>query len=102
MGDIRVFCPDTVICECVHILHGYQRVPRRPVAQVLKDLVNAPGLVMANKSAILAALEFWVAQPPLDFADCYHLALTHALGLSAIDTFDKKMHRFPGVARLEP
>lgn len=57
---------------------------------------------MDHKDAILDALLFWVGQPALDFADCYHLALTKSLGLDAIYTFDKKMDRYPGVTRLEP
>jgi len=57
---------------------------------------------MDHKSAIIDALEFWVSQPPLDYADCYHLALTRELGLTGIYTFDRKKDRYPGVERIEP
>ncbi|HYI24747.1 MAG TPA: hypothetical protein VD767_04985 [Thermomicrobiales bacterium] len=30
------------------------------------------------------------------------LALTEALGMTGIYTFDRKMNRYPGVARIEP
>jgi len=57
---------------------------------------------MAEESVVIDALEIWTKQSPLDYADCYHLALTKDLGMTEIYTFDRKMDCFPGVERVEP
>jgi predicted nucleic acid-binding protein len=101
-SEEAVFCPDTAIFEAVHILQGRAGAPRDRTAAALKGLVILPLFQLGNKDAILAALEFWQEQPALDFADCYHLALTKSLGMDAIYTFDRKMDRYPGVGRVEP
>lgn len=71
-GDLSVFCPDTAIFEAVHILHGRARAPRDQAAAALLMLVELPSFSMVHKPAISAALEFWIDQPTLDYADCYH------------------------------
>lgn len=71
-GDLSVFCPDTAIFEAVHILHGRARAPRDQAAAALLMLVELPSFSMDHKPAISAALEFWIDQPTLDYADCYH------------------------------
>jgi predicted nucleic acid-binding protein len=101
-GKMLVFCPDTAIFEALYILTGIAGAPRTAAAPPVAELIASPGIQMENKEAVQDALRFWVDQPALDFADCYHLALTKALGLEAIYTFDRKMDRYPGVARLEP
>lgn len=101
-GRLEVYCPDTVIFEAVYILTGLASTPRDVASNALVGIIELPGVVMAYKAAILDALRFWVEQPALDFADCYHLALTKSLGLAEIYTFDRKMDRYPGVVRVEP
>lgn len=101
-GEQSVFCPDTAIFEAVHILHGLAGAPRVRTAAVLLRLVELPLFRMDHKSAVIAALELWVNETPLDYADCYHLALTKELGMTGIYTFDRKMDRYPGVERIEP
>ncbi len=91
-----------MIFEAIHLLHGRLSLPRGDIAWALKDLINLPGFVMSDEAAVISALDFWVQQSPLDFADCYHLALTAELGMTQIYTFDKKMDRYPGVERIEP
>lgn len=101
-GNERIFCPDTVIFEALHVLQGLAGLPRSDIAAALTNLIRLPGFVMTDKDAVLDALAFWADQSPLDFAHCYHLALTRALGMTAIYTFDRKMDRYPGVERVEP
>jgi predicted nucleic acid-binding protein len=101
-GEQIVFCLDTAIFEAVHILHGLARAPRDETAAALLQLVELPSLHMEHKAAIVAALELWMVQPPLDYADCYHLALAKHLGITQIYSFDRKMDQYPGVERIEP
>jgi len=101
-GEQSVFCPDTAIFEAVHILTGLARSPRDKTARALMLLIVLPSFLMEHKEAVQSALEFWQEQPALDYADCYHLALTKGLGMNRIFTFDRKMDRYPGVTRVEP
>jgi predicted nucleic acid-binding protein len=101
-GEQAVFCPDTAIFEAVHILTGRAGSPRDRTVAALMLLVVLPSFQMDHKVAVQNALEFWRDQPALDFADCYHLALTKELGMTGIYTFDRKMDRYPGVERIEP
>ena len=101
-GRQTVYCPDTAVFEAVHILVGLAKTPREVAASALIAVIEVPGMQLAHKEAVIDALRFWTEQPALDFADCYHLALTKNLGLDAIYTFDRKMDRYPGVTRLEP
>lgn len=101
-GEQLVFCPETAVFEAVHILHGLKGAPRDRTVAALLMLIEQPAFHMDHKGAIVAALAFWREQPALDYADCYHLALTNELGLTGIYTFDKKMDRYPGVERIEP
>lgn len=101
-GEQTIFCPDTAIFEAVHILTGLARSPRDRTVTALMLLVVLPSFRMNHKEAVQDALEFWKDQPALDYADCYHLALTKKLGMTKIYTFDKKMDRYPGVERVEP
>lgn len=57
---------------------------------------------MTHKSAIKEALALWQEHSALDYADCCHLTLTKALGMSRIYTFDRKMNRYPDVERVKP
>lgn len=101
-GEASVFCPDTAIFESVHILTGMAGAPRQEAATALSLLIGPESFVMDHKASVLNALAFWTEQPALDYADCYHLALTRDRGLTQIYTFDKKMNRYPGVERIEP
>lgn len=101
-GETEIFCPPTAIFETIHVLHGRVKIPRADVAWALSDLIALPTFVMEREPVVMAALEFWVSQSPLDYADCYHLALIKELGMTGIYTFDQKMDRYPGVERIEP
>lgn len=101
-GQEKIFCPATVIFETVYVLHERAGLARTEISWALTNLIELPNFVMTEKTVALEALRFWAQQTPLDYADCYHLALTKELGLTGIYTFDKKMDRFPGVERIEP
>ncbi len=102
VGQERIFCPATVIFEAIHILHGRIGLPRDDIAWALKNLIQLPDFVMSEERVVVDALDFWAKQLPLDYADCYHLALTKEFGMTEVYTFDWKMDQFPGVDRVEP
>lgn len=101
-GKEQIYCPSTAILEATYILEKRFDAPREHIAPLLGDILMLDCVHCEHKDALLAGLVFWEQQSPLDFADCYHLALTKELGMDQIYSFDKKMDRFPGVERVEP
>lgn len=101
-GRARAACSNSVIAEAVYVLEKSARVPRQEIVPPIAEIVAIPALQFEHRDALLDALDFWLENPPLSFADCYHLALASHLGLGHIYTFDKKMGRYPGVERIEP
>lgn len=101
-GGVRVCISETVVFETVFTLSSFYRIPRGDVSSQVRRILGMPGIFLHNKAIVLEALRFWESQGPLSFPDCYHLALTAALGLDEIYSFDKKMGRYPGVTRIEP
>lgn len=102
IGEQEVYCPSTAILESTFVLQKQFNVDRETIASLLGGFLLLPSVQSEHKKALLRALAFWSEQSPLDFADCYHLALTKELGMTQIYSFDKKMDRYPGVERIEP
>ncbi len=100
--EMELFAPSSVFIELAYLLTKTKRVPKSDAAAMMLDVITLPGLVVEHADAVESALRFWSHQGPLSFVDCYHLALTRALGMTQISTFDRKMERFPGVERVEP
>ena len=101
-GEESVHLPITALFECVYTCQSSFKVPNDVLAPILKQIVGFPGVDVEHRQALVETLDLWTIQGPLSFADCYHLALTKALGMTEIYTFDRKMDRFPGVDRVEP
>jgi predicted nucleic acid-binding protein len=101
-GRTTATCASTVIVETIYVLEKGFLVPRSNAHSALKSILSISAIEFDFRDALLAALDFWDSQPPLSFADCYHLALSKEHDLEAIYTFDKKMDRYPGVKRIEP
>lgn len=101
-GTVQVYISETVVFETVFTLSTFYRIPRAEISAQVRRLLRMPGIILRDKAIIVDALHFWESQGPLSFADCYHLALTAALGLDEIYSFDMKMGRYPGVMRVEP
>lgn len=102
MGPDVAWCSSTVILETTFVLEKGFRVPRSDAYDPIREIVGIPAITFERRDAILDALEFWRDNPPLSYADCFHLVLTKQFGLQHICTFDKGMDRYPGITRIEP
>lgn len=102
LGRIEVYYPSTAVLESIYVLRNQFGGNRTSIAEVLSGFLAFPNVKCEYKAALISSLDFWQSNSGLDFADCYHLALTKELGMSQIYSFDKKMNRFPGVERIEP
>lgn len=101
LGERCVELSATVIFEAVYILSGRYAIERAAIAQALQSIVEFDSIVLADKAAIVNALEIYPLQRALSFADCYHAALSLAHCDGEIYTYDRKFSRVPGVIRLE-
>lgn len=101
-GERAVRLADTVVFEAAFTLEKTYGVPRAAVRDALQPLLDLPGMVLPGKRVYAPVFDLWTREPGLSFADCYHLCLASQLGLPAILSFDRKLNRLPGVARVEP
>lgn len=102
LGSTRAYLPNTAMFECIYVCQRAYIVPNEPLASAIIEILGFSGLDTDHQDALIDALRLWAVQGPLSFADCFHLALTRELGMTNIYTFDRKMDRYPGVARIEP
>ena len=101
-GEIEALTAVTAVDETLRVLVKVFGYERSDAAQAMRIILSQPEIGLYHREAVLDAIEFWSENGPLSFADCYHLALTRALGMTAIYTFDRKMDHYPGVERIEP
>lgn len=97
-----VHVSETMIFETVFTLSSMYKVPRAEISEVLIPFLRNQHIRCHRRLELTATLEYWAAQTPLSYADCYHLTLARSLGLTEIYSFDKKIDRFPDVTRVEP
>jgi predicted nucleic acid-binding protein len=101
-GDITAVTAVTAVDEALRVLTRTFGHARSEASEAMSILLRQPEFEIDHRQAVLDAIRFWANQNQLSFADCYHLALTKALDMTQIYTFDKKMGRYPGVERIEP
>ncbi|MGC4190007.1 MAG: PIN domain-containing protein [Thermomicrobiales bacterium] len=92
----------TVIFEAIFTMSRGEKAPRRLIRDGIESILRLTHISCQERDLLLQTLDLWVKEPPLSFADCYHLLYARHLGLTQIYTFDKKMNRLPGVTRIEP
>lgn len=101
-GEIEAFTAVTAVDEALRVLTKVFGHERWAAAEAIATIVSQPEIGIDHRHIVLHAIDLWAVNGPLSFADCYHLALTKELGMTEIYTFDRKMDRYPGVARIEP
>lgn len=101
-GEVEAVTAVTAVDEALRILTKDFGHERADAAREMSILISQPEIEIDHRPVVLTAIAFWAANGPLSFVDCYHLALARSLGATELYTFDRKMNRFPGVARVEP
>lgn len=77
-----------VVAETVWLARRTFRLKKPQILQLLEALLAAPGLVVAERSAVERALTLY-RESPVDFVDCLIACLNAAAGCSTTMTFDK-------------
>jgi predicted nucleic acid-binding protein len=101
-GDVEAVTAVTAVDEALRVLTKEFGHEREDAARAMSVLMSQPEININHRAEVLTAIDFWAFNGPLSFVDSYHLALTKALGMTEIYTFDRKMGRFPGVDRVDP
>lgn len=93
--------PDLVLAECVYVLESFYEVKRARVAELMRAALALPSIAALDTQLLLRTLEVYELDK-LDFAEAYLVASAEATGVGVILSFDRRIDRVEGVARVEP
>src|SRR5918998_1395895 len=94
-GEERVTTSPMVIFETVFTLQSFYRLARPDIRSRLAPIIRMRGLQLTNKQLYLSALDLYVEQPFLSFADAFNAAYMQARGIPEIYSWDKDFDRLP-------
>ena len=102
-GKLTLAAPDTVIADAVYVLFSPRlyNIPRAEVAAMLTPLVRLPGFEIANRRALLRALDLY-ATTNLDFGDALIVAAMEQQGSKIVYSYDTHFDRIPAITRRSP
>lgn len=89
-GETRLALHQTVISEVVYVLTNGYRVDPQEVANLLRDLITTPGLLLIDRLDWNDVLDRWPSPHP-DLADACLASVGVQEKVDAIATFDRKM-----------
>lgn len=87
--------------EVVFVLERTYSVPRAEISVVASEFVAMEHLEFDDKAAVLSALDAF-ARLNVPFVDALHVALSRAMGVSRIASYDRRFDRFDEIERIEP
>ncbi|MGH2532545.1 MAG: PIN domain-containing protein [Thermomicrobiales bacterium] len=104
-GQEDVTTTEVVLHEVAYVLASrkHYNVPAPEIAAYLAPILRMPGMKLprGEKRLYLRALDIYVANPKLEFADSIVAARAERLGVP-LATFDDDLARLPFVTRWQP
>ena len=88
LDDDLILIPVTVMLETEWVLRYCYRLAPDPIVQAFRSLLNTPGLILDECSAVAKATELHAQG--VDFADALHLSLTERRA-DRFCTFDRAL-----------
>jgi uncharacterized protein len=101
-GEERVETSLPVIFETVFTLHRRYHVPKARIRELLLPILRLRGLHVPTKNRLLDALDLYVENPHLSFADAFSAITMKARGIPEIYSWDTDFDNIEGISRLEP
>lgn len=103
-GDEAVTTSEIVIAEVAYVLRSRAHYGLKPaeINARLQPLLTLRGLKLPNKETCLNALDFWEANPTIDFEDALTVAHMARLGITELFSYDTDVDGIVGVKRVEP
>jgi predicted nucleic acid-binding protein len=104
MEDPRLVVPHTVVADAVYVLRSPRlyRYQKSEIAEMLIDLLSQPGFDLADRQAMLDALDLYGEFNKLDFSDALIIAMIWSDGPSLLYSYDTDYDTFPEINRREP
>ena len=101
-NQIIAWLSDAVIFETVYVLEKNNRIERERIANVMLDILNAPGTKYLGWANMHDVFALYTLHHHLSIADCLHASLARQLPAATIVSFDKGFDRVEGLRRVEP
>ena len=103
--ELKVTTTEVVLHELCYVLASKKQygLPASEIAEILATLLRLPGFTLppGDRRIYLRALDIYVADPKLEFADAIAAARVERLGIP-LATFDDRLGRLPSITRWEP
>jgi predicted nucleic-acid-binding protein len=100
-GERRAILIEPVVFETVYVLERQVGYQRNVVRDLVKGLFDLRGLVVINKSLLIAALDLH-ADRSVSLVDAYVAVQAFRESPSEVISFDRDFDRIPCVTRVEP
>jgi predicted nucleic-acid-binding protein len=94
-----LYVPITVILELEWVLRSNFGFDKDKISTVISSLLASVELTFESEAAAEVALALY-QRNKADFADCMHVALSHAAGESPLWTFDRAASKLDGAKML--
>lgn len=94
-----LYIPITVMLELEWVLRSSFGFDKEQISTTLASLLAAAELSIESELAVEIALALY-KKNSADFADCVHIALSHAAGESPLWTFDRAASKIDGAKLL--
>ena len=91
-GDFTVVIPQFVFFEIIYVLQTFYSVPVDVVANVVKDVLAMPGILVTDDFPWTQIFEYW-PDPLRSISDAAIVALAVANRYDSVATFDQKLAR---------
>jgi predicted nucleic acid-binding protein len=99
-GQIEAVLEPVTLAEAVFVMGSVYQVPRGEISEALLSLLQADGVVMAQKARYLAALRLF-GGPLAHFGDACACAAALEECEGRLLSFDRKLSAVPGIQRRE-
>lgn len=99
-GEFLLEITDVTVAEVVWVLTSFYKVPRQDIANALLKLIGNPGVVTANASWLVNALESF-RDINVDATDCF-LAAYSVAHAKPLLSFDRDFRKFKNLRLVTP
>jgi predicted nucleic acid-binding protein len=102
-GETMVWTSELAIAEVVFVLESKRtyNVPRDTIRDALLPLLGLPGIKLTHKRLYRRVFDLYT-RLPIDFIDCYHVALIEQRGNRTLFSYDTDFEKISDVIRREP
>ena len=98
-GELNLIVTPVIAAELLYVASPILGWTRSTAAERIGSLLQADGIVVAERPTILRALELYGSNARLDFADAYLAAAALEVGPLAVASFDSDFDSVEGIRR---